>query len=194
MRIHIDPLSGWSRLHDGELLPPGSLGTGLGCAQEPARAGLHALSPADLTCHDLSRSRHDPSPALRQLVGTIDGERCRFSGCTRRRRLHAHHVTPWGQGGSTDLGNLVLLCPRHHNLVHVEGFSLVLLPDRRLSISTAAGIAVPHRPPLPFEPAQDLLEAVQLRDPVDARTLPSPTTGDRLDLHYAVAVLVQHAA
>lgn len=96
LRIHIDPLSGWSRLHDGELLPPGSLGTGLGCAQEPARAGLYALSPADLTCHDLSRSRHDPSPALRQLVGTIDGERCRFSGCTRRRRLHAHHVTPWG--------------------------------------------------------------------------------------------------
>lgn len=88
----------------------------------------------------------------------------------------------------------MLLCPPHHNLVYVEGFSLVLLPDRRLSISTAAGIAVPHRPPLPFEPAQDLLEALQLRDPVDARTLPSLTTGDRLDLHYAVAVVVQHAA
>ena len=165
---------------------------------------MRPLTTEDLTSHDLGRSRHDPSPALRQLVGTIDGERCRFAGCTRRRRLHAHHVTPWAQGGATDLANLVLLCPRHHTLVHAEGFALVLLPDRRLSISTAAGIAVPHRPPLPFQPAQDLTEALNTQDqstqdqgahaPIDARTLPPQTSGDRLDLHYAVAVLVQQAA
>ena len=88
----------------------------------------------------------------------------------------------------------MLLCPRHHTLVHAEGFELALLPDRRLGVSTAAGIAVPHRPPLPFQPAQDLIEALQLRAPVDARTLPPQTSGDRLDLHYAVAVLVQQAA
>ena len=191
LRVHIDPLSGWSRLHDGELLPPR---TSLTCSQDGIDSVVRPLTPADLTCHDLGRSRHDPSPALRQLVGTIDGERCRFAGCTRRRRLHAHHVTPWAGGGSTDLANLVLLCPRHHTLVHAEGFELVLLPDRRLSISTAAGIAVPHRPPLPFQPARDLIEALQLREPVDARTLPPQTSGDRLDLHYAVAVLVQQAA
>lgn len=190
LRVHLDPLSGWSRLPDGELLPPGTMGPGPTSTQEPMRP----LTAADLTCHDLGRSRHDPSPALRQLIATIDGERCRFSGCTRRRRLHAHHVTPWARGGPTDLANLVLLCPRHHTLVHAEGFELVLLPDRRLGISTAAGTAVPHRPPLPFQPAQDLIEALQLREPVDARTLPPQTSGDRLDLHYAVAVLVQQAA
>ncbi len=195
LRVHIDPLSGWARLDDGELLPPGTLGASLTCDEGPVRP----LTTEDLTTRDLGRSRHDPSPALRLLVGTIDGERCRFAGCTRRRRLHGHHVTPWGQGGATDLANLVLLCPRHHTLVHAEGFALVLLPDRRLSISTAAGIAVQHRPPLPFQPAQDLIEALSTQDPgphapIDARTLPPQTSGDRLDLHYAVAVLVQQAA
>lgn len=140
--VHIDTLSGWSRLPDGELLPPGTLGASLTCVEEPVRP----LTAADLTSRDLGRSRHDPRPALRQLVSTIDGERCRLSCCTRRRRLHAHHVTPWAQGGATDLANLVLLCPRRHTLLHAEGFLLVLLAERRLGISTAAGTAVPHRP------------------------------------------------
>jgi hypothetical protein len=25
-----------------------------------------------------------------------------------------HHVTPWADGGRTDIDNLVLVCPRHH--------------------------------------------------------------------------------
>ncbi len=30
-----------------------------------------------------------------------------------------HHPTPWSAGGRTDLGNLTLLCPRHHTEVHL---------------------------------------------------------------------------
>ena len=193
LRVHIDPLSGWSRLHDGELLPPGAC-TAPPAVAIPNPAELRPLVAADLTRHDLGRTRHDPSPALRELLGVIDGERCRFSGCTRRRRLHAHHVLPWAKDGSTDLANLVLLCARHHALVHAEGFQLVLLPDRRLRIATADGTAVPHRPALPFQPAKDVLDALQFGPPIVAGTLPPHTSGDRLDLHYAVAVLVQQAA
>ena len=44
LRVHIDPLSGWSRLHDGELLPPG---TSLTYSQAAIGSGLRVLTPAD---------------------------------------------------------------------------------------------------------------------------------------------------
>src|SRR5699024_12417211 len=39
-------------------------------------------------------------------------------GCRSRRRCDAHHIRPWSQGGATDLDNLILLCRRHHTVVH----------------------------------------------------------------------------
>ncbi len=101
---NVDPISGWARLHDGELLPPTSVPPELAAATHCVR--LRPLIAADLTRHDLGRTTREPSLALREHVGTIDGERCRFPGCTRRRRLHAHHVTYWSAGGATDLANL----------------------------------------------------------------------------------------
>jgi hypothetical protein len=38
-----------------------------------------------------------------------------------------HHVLHWPDGGPTDLGNLLLLCRRHHRLCHArDGFRLAL--------------------------------------------------------------------
>ncbi len=170
LTVQLDPLSGWSRLPDGEFLPPGSL---------------------QLTIHDQGRTSRHPSQALRDLLGTVDGERCRFPSCTRRRKLHAHHVIAWIMGGRTELANLVLLCSRHHHaVVHAAGFHLLLNPlSRALTVTTAEGEPVPHRHQWPWQPAEHL-------DPdtrIDATTLP-PDGVDKLDLHYAVNVLMQHAA
>src|SRR5206468_3902460 len=118
----VDPLSGWARLPDGELLPPETVRSSL--AGLPAGATLRSLQPDDLARHDSGRSSREPSQALRDLLGAVDGERCRFPSCTRRRKLHAHHVQWWSEGGGTDLDNLVLLCSRHHTVVHRAGFSL----------------------------------------------------------------------
>ncbi len=87
---HVDPLSGWARLAEGELLPPCSL-----AALETPAVRLRPLTPADLTRHDLGRTQRLPSLVLRELIGTLDGQRCRFPGCTRVRTLHAHHVQFW---------------------------------------------------------------------------------------------------
>ncbi len=133
LTAQVDPLSGWARQVDGELLPPSSLRQVM--ASLPGRGGvlrLRLLTARDLRRHDLGRSSRLPSQALRELIGALDGERCRFPGCTRRRKLHAHHVRYWSAGGRTDLDNLVLVCSRHHTLVHASGFALVLHPDRRL--------------------------------------------------------------
>ncbi len=183
----VDPLSGWGRLVDGELLPPIALTGAAGAL--PTRGHLRPLQAGDLTAADLGRSARLPNRALRELLTTVDSERCRFPSCTRRRRLHAHHVQHWSAGGVTDLRNLVLLCARHHTLTHLHGFRLSLKPDRTLSVTTADGRRVAHHPRLPWQSAVGL-------DPdqsITATTLP-PAPGGRLDLRYAVAVLTQQAA
>jgi hypothetical protein len=43
---------------------------------------------------------------------------CQYPGCTAARELEAHHVVPVECGGRTELDNLILLCPRHHKLLH----------------------------------------------------------------------------
>jgi len=37
---------------------------------------------------------------------------------------HAHHRTPWAQGGHTSVDDGVLLCPRHHTLAHDNRYQL----------------------------------------------------------------------
>ena len=38
----------------------------------------------------------------------------------------------WIEGGETDVGNLVLLCRRHHRLVHEGGWQLIKTDDGEL--------------------------------------------------------------
>lgn len=186
---HVDPLSGWGRLADGEILPPSSLADVLPTL--PGRGmRVRPLTDEDLRRFDLGRSSRTPSLALREWLATLDGERCRFPGCTRRRKLHAHHVTEWADGGATDIDNLVLVCSRHHTIVHRDGFQLRLDADRTLTVHTADGVPVLHHPALPWGHADDL-------DPervIDAATLRSDWDGSRIDWHYAVNVLCKQAA
>ena len=53
----------------------------------------------------------------RALHKRSDGH-CQYPGCTAERELEAHHLTPAELGGKTELDNLILLCPRHHTLLH----------------------------------------------------------------------------
>jgi hypothetical protein len=43
---------------------------------------------------------------------------CQYPACSATRELEAHHLTPVERGGKTELDNLMLLCPRHHKLLH----------------------------------------------------------------------------
>ncbi|MFN8169567.1 MAG: HNH endonuclease signature motif containing protein, partial [Candidatus Nanopelagicales bacterium] len=46
-------------------------------------------------------------------------QHCMFPGCrVDASRCEAHHVLPWERGGATCLSDLILLCSRHHHLVH----------------------------------------------------------------------------
>jgi uncharacterized protein DUF222/HNH endonuclease len=76
---------------------------------------------------DVGRRTPVVPPAIRRAVIARD-RRCRFPGCDRPHTwCDAHHVQHWADGGATALGNLLLLCRRHHRLVHEpSGFSLRL--------------------------------------------------------------------
>jgi hypothetical protein len=73
---------------------------------------------------DVGRRTPTVPPPLRRAVVIRDGH-CQFPGCERPHPwCDAHHVRHWADGGSTALANLVLLCRRHHRLVHEGGFGL----------------------------------------------------------------------
>jgi hypothetical protein len=70
---------------------------------------------------DVGRKTPVVHAALRRAV-TIRDRHCRFPGCDRPQAwCDAHHVVHWADGGPTALSNLVLLCRRHHRLVHDRG-------------------------------------------------------------------------
>lgn len=84
----------------------------------------------------------------------------------------------------------MLVCARHHTLVHQRGFALELHPDRRLDVATANGVQVLHHPGKPWRSAAEL-------DPghrITAATLPPDDVVARIDLGYAVMVLARQAA
>ena len=74
---------------------------------------------------------------------------CRWPGCERPASwTAAHHIVHWVRGGGTDMRNLVLLCHRHHWLVHECGFQIVRTDDGGiLTIPPPANHALRARPP-----------------------------------------------
>jgi Domain of unknown function (DUF222) len=81
---------------------------------------------------DVGRARRMPSPAARAALRVRD-RGCVWPGCDRPASwTTAHHVRHWGHGGVSDVPNLVLLCHRHHWLVHEGGWQVVRTDGREV--------------------------------------------------------------
>ena len=91
------------------------------------------LLASDSTVIDVGRSKRTVSGPARRALDARDGH-CRWpGGCDRPARWSAaHHVVHWTHGGSTDLDNLILLCHRHHWMVHEGGWQIVRSDDGRM--------------------------------------------------------------
>jgi hypothetical protein len=83
-------------------------------------------------------------PAMRRALRSRD-RGCRFPGCENRRFLDAHHIHHWARGGPTSTQNLLLLCRRHHRLLHEGGYR-VDPPGRFYDASGRELAAVPSLP------------------------------------------------
>jgi uncharacterized protein DUF222 len=81
---------------------------------------------------DVGRAKRVPSAPMRRALDARDGG-CRWPQCDRPANWCAsHHLLHWARNGPTELDNLVLLCHRHHTLVHKGGWQVVRTEDRRL--------------------------------------------------------------
>src|SRR6266849_3123617 len=67
--------------------------------------------------------------AMRRALAARD-KHCRFPGCDMPPAwTDAHHIEHWANGGPTKLFNLVLMCRRHHRLVHEGRWQLIRAGD-----------------------------------------------------------------
>jgi len=89
------------------------------------------------------KSRTVPT-AMQRALRARDINCCTFPGCSNRRYLHCHHVKHWSNGGETSLDNLMLLCTRHHTLVHEGGFRIEKDFQDRWTYLRPDGIALPR--------------------------------------------------
>jgi hypothetical protein len=81
---------------------------------------------------DVGRSKRTVGAAVRRALDARDGH-CRWPGCERPPRWSAaHHVVHWTHGGGTELDNLVLLCHRHHRMVHEGEWQVVKSDDGQI--------------------------------------------------------------
>ncbi len=80
---------------------------------------------------------------IERAVKARDKHRCRFPGCNNSRFVDIHHVEHWADGGETALDSLMLLCTKHHTLVHEGGFRIERDFANDWAFFRPDGIAVP---------------------------------------------------
>jgi len=102
----------------------------LACDSSIARVLLNSES----VVIDVGRSKRVVSEPGRRALAVRDGS-CRWPECDRPpSRSAAHHLVHWIDGGSSDLDNLILLCHRHHWMVHEGKWQIVRGEDGRMLI------------------------------------------------------------
>jgi hypothetical protein len=95
------------------------------------------LSP-DSVPIDVGRAWRTISPSQRRALVARD-RHCQWPGCERPASwCQAHHKKSWARGGNSDLGNYILICNRHHWMLHEGGWELIKTADNRM-------LAIPGR-------------------------------------------------
>src|SRR6266566_4259643 len=95
---------------------------------------------------DVGRSKRVISGGLSRALKARDGH-CGWPGCERSASMcDGHHLVHWINGGPTDLDNLVLLCRRHHRMVHEGGWQLIKTRDHQV-VTIAPTITFAITPP-----------------------------------------------
>ncbi|MFZ4811556.1 MAG: HNH endonuclease [Ilumatobacteraceae bacterium] len=95
---------------------------------------MHRVLRAGSVVLDYGRATRTVPTSLFRAVVQRDGG-CRYPGCDRPVAwCDAHHIQHWQHGGPTSLGNLVLLCSHHHQVVHRQHHTIRLDPDATVHV------------------------------------------------------------
>ncbi|MGX7677386.1 DUF222 domain-containing protein [Jatrophihabitans sp. DSM 45814] len=135
---------------------------------------------------DVGRSTRTVPTAMRRALTARDGG-CAVPACTegRARKLHAHHVWHWADGGPTNLDNLVLVCTFHHRAIHRDGLTI--------TIDGAGGFAFRDEHGQPLEPVPIAPRNTDPLPEFDAEAVPR-WGGERFDLDYITSTLLASRA
>jgi hypothetical protein len=163
------------------------LDDGPALATETARrlacdASVVAVSERNGKTLRVGRKTRTIPPAVRRALSGRD-RGCRFPGCENHRFVDAHHIRHWARGGQTRLDNLVLLCRRHHRLVHEGGYVI----DDRLRFYDPWGR---HIPPVRRPPPGDADELQRHNSAAIGPSTCASGDGDPMDLDLAVDALL----
>jgi hypothetical protein len=194
--VHVDAATlaedarGRSELDHGPPISP-EIARRLGCD-----AQLQVLIKRGERMLYLGRRTRSIPPALNRALRERD-KGCRFPGCTRRCFVDAHHIVHWSRGGRTEPENLVLLCRRHHRLMHEGGFTVAGNAQEELVFRDPRGERLDNAPKPPPGSWRSLVERNRAAGhSIDHDTL-LKGDGERMDLPecaYAVAKAVKGAA
>ena len=135
------------------------------------------------------KSRTIPA-AIRRALQRRDGG-CRFPGCSCRRFVDAHHIHHWADGGATSMDNLVLLCRRHHRLVHEGGFGVHRQPGGEIRFTYPDARDLPDSAAGRFRGNAAWIEALNRSSGLEitAQTLPPKWLGERMDSSIVIEAL-----
>jgi hypothetical protein len=87
---------------------------------------------------------------------------CRFPECARPPSwAEAHHITPWSEGGRTDVHDGVLLCRHHHLLLHNNGWKFTRV-NNQLAVVPPQSLD-PSQTPIPAPSKNPLIDRVRAR-------------------------------
>jgi hypothetical protein len=92
------------------------------------------LLGSDSIVIDVGRAKRVISGPMRKAL-TVRDKHCRWPGCERPASYcEGHHLIHWSKNGPTELENVVLLCYRHHWMVHEGGSDLIKSDDGQLLV------------------------------------------------------------
>lgn len=87
----------------------------------------------------VGRDSYSVPSDLRTWLRVRDGT-CRFPGCSRAARIcEVDHTEDWQFGGHTGHDNLAHLCPTHHRLKHMTGWTVRQLGNGELEWTSPTG-------------------------------------------------------
>ncbi len=88
---------------------------------------------------NMGRAVRVATPAQRRALAVRDRQ-CRFPSCHRKPQwCDAHHILGWVESlGETNIDNLILLCRRHHTLIHNSRWTIARTDDDEFKFSHPA--------------------------------------------------------
>ena len=106
---------------------------------------------------NLGRKHRVVSPQLKRALLARD-KCCTYPSCSHEQFLEAHHVMHWADGGETSLENAMLICNRHHRLLHEGGFTIHKNFAGEWYFRTSEGKVLPEAPvykPVEYDSTRD---------------------------------------